>query len=162
MVIIEGSYSNPDLQQIANAHEGNLGVMILSDDSTAAAQLSRLPLRSWGLLPLDASGEELRAAANALYEGLIVGAPELLGPSITWLGDALARENEKLTVELTEREKEVLQYLSRGLANKQISQALAISEHTVKFHLSSIYAKLGVANRAEAVRAGIQRGLISL
>jgi DNA-binding NarL/FixJ family response regulator len=48
------------------------------------------------------------------------------------------------------------------LANKQISLALGISEHTVKFHVSSIYAKLGVTNRTEAVRLGIQRGLVSV
>jgi two-component system, NarL family, response regulator YdfI len=56
----------------------------------------------------------------------------------------------------------VLQLLALGLSNKQIAARLSISEHTVKFHTSSIYTKLGVAGRTEAVRAGVQRGLISL
>jgi len=55
-----------------------------------------------------------------------------------------------------------LQLLAHGLANKQIAIRLGISEHTVKFHISSIYAKLGVTNRTEAVRVGVQRGLVFL
>jgi NarL family two-component system response regulator YdfI len=63
---------------------------------------------------------------------------------------------------LTDREMEVLQLLAQGLANKQIAAKLSISEHTVKFHVSSIYTKLGVGNRTEAVRMGVRRGLILL
>ena len=62
--------------------------------------------------------------------------------------------------DLTDRELQVLDLLADGYANKQISVELGISEHTVKFHVSSIYTKLNVSNRAEAVRLGIQRGLI--
>ncbi|HKH76039.1 MAG TPA: LuxR C-terminal-related transcriptional regulator, partial [Rubrobacteraceae bacterium] len=62
----------------------------------------------------------------------------------------------------TSRESEVLALLALGLPNKTIAHRLAISEHTVKFHVSSIYAKLGVTNRAEAVSQGARRGLISL
>jgi DNA-binding NarL/FixJ family response regulator len=57
---------------------------------------------------------------------------------------------------------EVIQLMAQGLANKQIALALGISEHTVKFHLSSLYAKLGISSRTEAVRRGIELGLISL
>ena len=64
--------------------------------------------------------------------------------------------------DLTDRELQVLQRLAEGLANKQISVLLGISEHTVKFHVSSIFSKLGVANRTEAVRLGLQKGLVSL
>jgi DNA-binding NarL/FixJ family response regulator len=57
---------------------------------------------------------------------------------------------------------EVIQLMAQGLANKQIALALRISEHTVKFHLSSLYAKLGISSRTEAVKRGIELGLISL
>jgi DNA-binding NarL/FixJ family response regulator len=57
---------------------------------------------------------------------------------------------------------EVLQGLSQGLANKQIGYTLGISEHTVKFHVSAIYSKLNASNRTEAVRIGVQRGLVIL
>ena len=75
---------------------------------------------------------------------------------------ATAQNNHhaEIPVNLTAREHEVLTLLSDGLANKQISLELEISEHTVKFHVSSIYQKLNVSNRAEAVRLGIQLGLI--
>jgi len=63
---------------------------------------------------------------------------------------------------LTDRESEVLGLLSRGLANKQIAVMLGISEHTVKFHVSSIYTKLNVTNRTEAVREGLRGGWIVL
>ena len=52
--------------------------------------------------------------------------------------------------------------LARGAGNKQIATALMISEHTVKFHLASIFAKLGVSSRTEAVTHGVRRGLIML
>ncbi|HBY93115.1 MAG TPA: helix-turn-helix transcriptional regulator [Chloroflexi bacterium] len=73
-----------------------------------------------------------------------------------------AGESEPLDEPLTARETEVLQLLAQGLANKQIAAALQISEHTVKFHVSSIYAKLGVTNRTEAVGLGVRRGLVVL
>ena len=63
---------------------------------------------------------------------------------------------------LTERETDVLRLAAQGLTNKQIALALAISEHTVKFHISAIYAKLRVSNRAEAVRKGARWGWVPL
>jgi DNA-binding NarL/FixJ family response regulator len=64
--------------------------------------------------------------------------------------------------ELTPREVQVLQSLAKGLANKEIADALRITEYTAKDHLKSILAKLRVADRTEAVTASIQRGIIHL
>jgi DNA-binding NarL/FixJ family response regulator len=63
---------------------------------------------------------------------------------------------------LTRRELEVLEVLAEGLSNRAIATRLQISEHTVKFHVSSIFAKLGAENRTDAVRLGVRRGLITL
>jgi len=63
---------------------------------------------------------------------------------------------------LTPREIEVLVMIAEGLGNRTIAQRLGISEHTVKFHVSAIFAKLGVTSRTEAVKIGIRRGLIML
>jgi DNA-binding NarL/FixJ family response regulator len=63
---------------------------------------------------------------------------------------------------LTEREQEVLGWLARGRVNKEIAAGLGISERTVKFHVSSIFNKLGASNRTEAVTLAVQRGLVSL
>jgi DNA-binding NarL/FixJ family response regulator len=109
--------------------------------------------RVWGVLPTDASAEELTAAIHALSQGLIVGTSTLLFES---------ESGPTSPGPLTERESEVLGLLSRGLANKQIAIMLGISEHTVKFHVSSIYQKLNVTNRTEAVRAGLRGGWIVL
>ncbi len=56
----------------------------------------------------------------------------------------------------------MLDVLSQGLSNRAIAARLQISEHTVKFHISSIFAKLGAENRTDAVRLGVRAGLIAL
>jgi len=63
---------------------------------------------------------------------------------------------------LTPREQEVLELLAEGLSNRSIAARLDISEHTVKFHVSSICAKLGADNRTDAVRRAVRQGLITL
>ena len=133
-----------DETALAVSEDGTQGLLLVSDEETAVAKLRTLPLRGWGLVPSDAPPEELGAAVaadGALDEGSAI---------------------EELSEPPTAREGEVLGLLSRGLSNKQIARELQISEHTVKFHISSLYAKLGVANRAEAVSQGARHGLISL
>jgi len=63
---------------------------------------------------------------------------------------------------LTPREVEVLELLAEGLSNKAIAARLGISDQTVKFHVAAICGKLGAANRTDAVRRAIRRGLVSL
>jgi DNA-binding NarL/FixJ family response regulator len=63
---------------------------------------------------------------------------------------------------LTAREVQVLELLAEGLPNKAIAARLGISDQTVKFHVSSISGKLGAANRTDAVRRAVRRGLITL
>ena len=63
---------------------------------------------------------------------------------------------------LTPREVQVLELLAEGLPNKAIAERLGISDQTVKFHVSSISGKLGAANRTDAVRRAVRRGLIAL
>ena len=127
-------------------------ILLLGEDQPNVQEMKRMA-RVWGILPTDSSAEELTAAIHALSQGLIVGPPNLLFESET---EPLERGP------LTERESEVLGLLAKGLANKQIAVSLGISEHTVKFHVSSIYAKLNVTNRTEAVREGLRGGWIAL
>jgi DNA-binding NarL/FixJ family response regulator len=135
-------------------------LLLLSEEAEAARELNSLPLRAWGLLPPDADEDELIAAVFALHEGLLAASPALLQPL---LGAAPAYSaEEELFEELSPREGEVLQLLSQGFPNKQIAMELGISEHTVKFHISAIYAKLGVTNRTEAVRRALRLGLVAL
>lgn len=128
--------------------------LFLSNDPINVRDMRRFS-RVWGVLPTDASAEELNATIHALSQGLIVGTSTLLFESDS--------ESEPLSHgPLTDRESEVLGLVAKGLANKQIAVALGISEHTVKFHVSSIYSKLNVTNRTEAVREGLRGGWIAL
>jgi DNA-binding CsgD family transcriptional regulator len=70
--------------------------------------------------------------------------------------------SDRLLEQLTPRERTVLALVADGLPNREIAYDLAISEHTVKFHLASVFGKLGVSSRTEAVRRGLQLGLIEI
>lgn len=138
-------------------------LLLLVDDPLAVLDLPDLPLRAWGMLPQDTTAAELAAAVHALYQGLVIAPAEFI--ESLYASPTLSGESQSVHAAsdlLTEREVEVLQLLAQGLANKQIAGLLTISANTVKFHVSSIYTKLGASNRTEAVRMGLQQGLISL
>lgn len=142
---------------------GDCALLLLTDDPDSGRVLAGVPALAWGLLPVDTSPEELNAAIRALDDGLVAGAPALMQALVSpLLTGTLDIEQNTLAEPLTDRELEVLQLVAQGLANKQIAEELYISEHTVKFHVSSIYGKLGATNRAEAVTLGIRQGLITL
>lgn len=137
----------------------NTGIILLLDAPADARLLSRLRSRPWAILSLEAGPQELAAALQAVQAGLWSGDPALTNGLLAFAADPAEDENLE---SLTPREREVLQLLARGLANKQIAAQLGLSENTVKFHISSVYAKLGAGNRAEAVTLGARRGWISL
>jgi DNA-binding NarL/FixJ family response regulator len=150
--------TSPDY--LTDLDEDAPAVLLLTDDLSAAARLVDLPV--WGVLSLDASLEELSAAVHALGEGLWAGSPALLGSLLERQPVFPLDAGDPIIDPLTPREREVLQLAAEGLANKQIALSLEISEHTVKFHLSSLYTKLGVTSRTEAIRAGARRGWVVL
>ena len=123
-------------------------VILLAD--TADSSLVSLALRSGvrGVLSFDATTQEIEAAIHAVDAGLVVLAEAPIG--------------RELAEPLTERELELLDLLAEGISNKLIAHRLGISEHTVKTHIASIFAKLGVSSRTEAVSQAIRRGLIML
>lgn len=137
-------------------------VLYLTDESAALLDLPRQGGPAWGALPVDVSEGELQAGIRALAEGLWVGAPALVGQLMVRKPVLESDEADSPFQVLTARESEVLQLTAEGLANKQIALRLGISEHTIKFHLSSLYAKLGVSSRTEAIRVGVRRGLVVL
>jgi len=161
LVATSDSLSMAEIQESYQEEEDYPALLYVTDDPEAAGGITNFPWRAWGMLSIDASGEEFLAAIQALHLGLLVGDRALLKPLLApqYLS---GHEMPAMVETLTEREIEVLQNIAQGLANKQIGLVMGISEHTVKFHISSIYAKLGVANRTEAVRRGVRLGLIAL
>jgi DNA-binding NarL/FixJ family response regulator len=111
-----------------------------------------------GAIPLDATPEEIEGAVHAVHAGLAVAMP---GSLAELLPEAQAPA-EALAEPLSDRELEVLDQLAEGLSNKLIAHRLNISEHTVKTHVASIFAKLEVSSRTEAVAQAIRRGLVML
>lgn len=115
------------------------------------------------VLARDASGDEIVAAARAAAAGLAAFPGALLGEVLRFAAPAPARESgADVEPELTPRELDVLRMLAEGLGNKQIAARLGVSEHTVKFHLGSIFQKLHASTRTEAVTVGLRRGLLLL
>ena len=143
---------------LSSSGVGTQSLLLLSEDEDATGRLRVLSPRGWGVVPPDAPSEELGAAVVAVALGLTVLPKDLADRLL----EEPAAAVEELSEPLTARESEVLGLLGGGLSNKMIARELHISEHTVKFHISSLYSKLGVSNRAEAVSQGARHGLISL
>jgi DNA-binding NarL/FixJ family response regulator len=141
----------------AVAEEGTQAILLLSEDDRSVSLLREFAPHGWGVVSPDTSPEELSAAIVAVAQGLVV-LPRTLTGRLLRGHEAVEEPTEPLTT----REREVLGLLGQGLSNKIIARDLRISEHTVKFHVSSIYAKLGAASRTEAVGLGARLGLISL
>lgn len=132
--------------------------LVEQEDSAAIAAGLRSGLRA--ALPHNASAEEIAAAIEAAARGLVVLHPDILASLER--AEPVRRTPGELDGSLTAREIEVLGMLAEGLANKNIAWRLGISEHTVKFHITSIFTKLNASSRAEAVAIGMRQGLILL
>jgi NarL family two-component system response regulator YdfI len=115
------------------------------------------------IIPLQASAREIAVAIEAAAEGLVVLHPDAVNArQAAGPGTRSAEAPDAPDALLTPREIEVLRLLAEGFANKNIAWKLKISEHTVKFHIASIFTKLNVSSRAEAVAIGIRQGVILL
>lgn len=136
-------------------------LVVLVDDAPADWVADVLATGVFAVLPHDASADELHAAVQSAGAGLLTISREQYA-SLT-VGRRGVRASMVRSVEsLTRRESEVLAMLADGLANKEIAARLHISAHTVKTHVTSLFAKLGADSRAEAVAVGVRRGLILL
>ncbi len=142
------------------SEERAIAIVILADHPAASWVRDALRAGARAVLPRDATGDELVAAVEAAAAGFVVLQPNdfdsLLPPA-----PARPRAASLAPLQsLSPREIEVLRMLAEGLGNKEVAWRLGISEHTVKFHINSIFTKLDASSRTEAVTIGIRQGLI--
>ena len=129
-------------------------VQLVADNTAANAALSR---GARAVLLHNASLRRIHTALWAVAEGLFILDDDVAEDVVPNL-----RGRVELIEPLTARELEVAQLLAQGLSNKEIAQRLAITLHTVKFHLNGILRKLGVSSRTEAVVRAARLGLVTL
>ena len=134
------------------ARDAATKVLVLTTYDNEEDIFQALEAGARGYLLKDTTKEELVAAVRQVHQG-----ERYLPQNIaSRLADRLIRPN------LTPRELDVLRLVSRGRTNKEMASAMFISEETVKSHMKSLFQKLGVHDRAEAVSVSLQRGLIRL
>jgi DNA-binding NarL/FixJ family response regulator len=139
----------PELSDVAGA----IPVVVLADETPS---LEALRNGARAVLPHDAPPRQIIAAIYAAAAGLAVVPVDESAPMLPH-GPV-----EQLAEPLTPREMDVLEMLAEGLSNKAIAHGLTISEHTAKFHVNSILAKLHAGTRTEAVMRGIRLGLVKI
>lgn len=142
------------------ADEGDLPVREVPGPAVVLVDAGDRPLSprpAVAYLARDAASSEILAALNAVREGLAVFDPALLAA----LGRAETLPSPGVD-QITGRELDVLRLVADGLTNKAIARQLGISDHTVKFHVGAILAKLGAESRTEAVSRAARSGLLPL
>lgn len=144
---------------------GNIPTLLMAPDSTPVMRrAARLGISS--VLPLHVTTPQLLTAIEAISEGLVITMPhtsaEANDVTATLGGNRVESVDDAFSEHLTGREIEVLRLVANGRSNKQIASLLHISEHTAKFHVSSVLAKLGASSRTEAVSLGLLRGLVAI
>ncbi|WP_338700724.1 response regulator transcription factor [Streptomyces sp. Q6] len=131
-------------------------VLVLTTYDTDSDTLPAIEAGATGYLLKDAPREELFTAVRAAAQGRTVLSPAVASRLVTAVRTPAAPADETLSA----REREVLVLVARGTSNKEIARELFISEATVKTHLTHIYGKLGVKDRAAAVAVAYDRGIL--
>jgi DNA-binding NarL/FixJ family response regulator len=123
---------------------------------------SLLEIGAAGYLLKDVSGDDLVGAVRAVYQGEPVLHPAVMRKLMNRFKTPTTRQTETPIDVLSEREMEVLKLAVSGKSNKDIADALNISLRTVQAHMRSIFNKLGVGSRSEAIVSGLKKGWFSL
>lgn len=163
VVIADMAQADTQFFQAANDLErAGIGVVVLVDEPSVGWTSRALQAGVRAILPRESSENEIASGVIAADRGLVLLDPEITKElaSQTRAVTSSSQNGPDRLEELTAREVEVLRLMAEGFGNKQIAARLGISDHTVKFHISSILAKLSVSSRTEAVTQGIRRGLI--
>lgn len=144
-----------------NSRFPSVRILALSSFHDTESVKAMIKAGAVGYVLKNASIDDLAHAIRAAHTGTIVLAPEFVGMLLNTpepADTAPARPNENFG--LTQREREILKHVVAGKNNGEIAALLVISVSTVKFHISSIFNKLGVTNRVEAARVAMQHNLL--
>lgn len=141
------------LDAIVALREDPVRVLVLSTFATARDVRAALEAGATGYVLKDAPRDQLVAAVHAAADGESVLSPAVATHVVTRLRGTAGTE-------LTEREVAVLRLVAQGTANRAIAASLFVSEATVKTHLVHVFTKLGVTDRAAAVAAAYERGIL--
>jgi DNA-binding NarL/FixJ family response regulator len=128
-------------------------VLVLTSVGERARVLPVVRAGAAGYIYKDVDPEALVQAIRAVHDGHVLFAPEAADAMLTPEAD------DKDTIMLTEREREVLAQIARGRSNREIARALVVSEKTVKTHVSNILMKLGLQDRTQAALYAVRHGL---
>jgi DNA-binding NarL/FixJ family response regulator len=156
VVVLEAEGDEPPAELLARADVAGAPVVFLVSRIDSAWARAALRAGARAVVPRDAV--DLGAAVVAVASGYVVLHPDAVEPLVPAIDGVRERDGQALTT----REVEVLRMMAEGLANKAIAARLGISEHTVKFHVGSIFAKLHAGSRTEAVAVGARQGLVML
>jgi DNA-binding NarL/FixJ family response regulator len=160
VLLVLSRQSDEALSTIASLSEHfDTPLVVLTDGFDRSWSGAALRSGARALLSSEATSAEILAAIEAVSAGLVALPPAV---SEAVLADHPAPQSQAAGdgQKLTPREMEILGMIAEGLGNKEIAWRLDISEHTVKFHIGSIFTKLGAGSRTEAVTIGVRRGLI--
>jgi len=153
----ERAPESPDFERVLR----DIPVVALIDQPSADWTAKALRSGVRAVLPRDSDEQELLSAIQAAHGGLVLLDAEVSTTLAARVPAATGRRQEGVD-ELTPREVEVLRMLAEGLSNHELASSLGVSDHTIKFHISSILDKLGASTRTEAVTLGIRMGIILL
>jgi DNA-binding NarL/FixJ family response regulator len=140
----------------ASPHIAVLVLTMFDDDSSVFAAM-RAGAR--GYLLKGADKEEIARAVRAVAAGEAIFGPAIASKVLGYFANARGAQLAPAFPELTDREREVLELIARGLSNQQITRQLVVSPKTVRNHISNIFAKLQVADRAQAIVRAREAGL---
>src|SRR5262245_48117677 len=159
VVILDGPDAE-SLESLVQSGSPPMPAVVLSDDPDRDSAVRALAAGSMAILGRDPTADQLVAAVHVVASGLV-------GLSLGHLDALLASPRQSRVPRPsdwigppTPRQLQVLRMLADGVPNKQIAAQLHISEHTAKFHVGQILAKLGAESRTEAVAIGIRHGLV--
>jgi RNA polymerase sigma factor (sigma-70 family) len=161
MDVRTGEMSGTEACRLIKSAHPDVRVLMLTSFGEEEAVMASIMAGASGYLLKNAGRSELLSAIRA-----VAGGQSLLDPSVTKkvmerLASLTQKESDHAVETLSEREREVVELVARGLTNKEIAEKLIISENTSRNHVSRILDKLGLSRRSEAAVFAVQHGLLN-